>query len=144
MNFLHLIEEAKRDGKARITVAAAPFFEGTIFLLKRRFTEATHPGFFVFPSAEYKEGESVNQLLNKALVLDAGLTLDSIEGYLGHFDYDSTRQYTFLVKVKDPFSVQLSRHDAYAWAAVREAIGYPISNELREIIDRIIEKTSAS
>jgi|GEM_PF-1674251 len=143
MGFIDLIEEAKKDGIQHLYIAAAPVFEHTIFLLKRSIAASTHPGFFVFPTSEYQDGESINQLLQKALLINAGLVLDSVQDYIGHFDYDGKRQCTFIVHVKDPYAVQLSSHEAYSWVPIREAIGYPISGEMRELLDRIIEKTNA-
>lgn len=143
MELSNLLEDAKQAGITHFKIAAAAVFEGRILLLKRSEAEVTHPSFYVFPTIEYVEGESINQMLQKALLFCTGLTLTSVDGYLGHFDYDSTRQCTFLVSIQDPYAIQLSNHEAYSWALLREAIGYPISDEVRTLIDRVIEKTNA-
>ncbi len=136
--FSLLLSDAKKEGISRVHVSAAVLLQKTLLLIKRPETAATHPGYYVFPTSEATEAESLNQVLQKALVVDAGLSLKTVEKYVGHFDYEGTRQLTFLVTVTNPSEVFTQHHVAHAWVPLKEVSGYPISDELRHIVELLL------
>ena len=93
---------------------------------------------YELPTALLQKEESTQQTLQRAIVFETGLSLSKVVSFVGHIDAGKNRQLIFLVNVSDPMGVQLREHVAYAWPEMQEAIGYPISDELREILNRYL------
>ena len=91
--------------------------------------------FYELPNADLKEGESIPQALERAVTVKTAMQLKDVKSYLGHYDKEGIRHYHFVVEVKDPYSLEDNASIAYAWLDVQEAVGYPINDELREMLD---------
>jgi len=48
---------------------------------------------------------------------------------------DGVRHLNFVIKVKDPFEVEKNKSISFSWLDVQEAVGYPIRDEVREMLD---------
>jgi ADP-ribose pyrophosphatase YjhB (NUDIX family) len=128
----NLIEEAKREGMKKVIVEAIIEKEGKVLLIEPLGLGNT---FYVFPNEEVLEGETVQQALQKAVALKTAMELKEVKRYLGHYDKEGIRHLHFVVEVKDPYSIENNSSIAFAWVEAREGVGYPIRDELREILD---------
>ena len=88
-----------------------------------------------FPTAGVKVDETIQQALQRAVLEETMMEIDDVKAYLGHYDKDNERCYHFITEVKDPYSIEQSTQVAYAWLEAQKAVGYPISDELREMLD---------
>lgn len=127
-----LIEEAHREGLKTIIIEAVIQKGGKILLIE---TLGVGNTFYEFPKAVLKEGETTAQALERAIEGQTAMHLEEVKRYLGHYDKKGERHYHFVVEVKDPYSLEESRSIAYSWLPVQEAVGYPISDELRGMLD---------
>ncbi|MCB1082952.1 MAG: hypothetical protein KDK61_01465, partial [Simkania sp.] len=66
---------------------------------------------------------------------ETAMELGEVKAYLGHYDVGQDRYYHFVTEVKDPCSIEQNTKVAYAWLETQEAVGYPITDDLREMLD---------
>lgn len=132
----NLIEEAKKEGMNKVIVEAVIEKEGKILLIEPLGEGET---FYTFPNMEVLEGETVQHALQKAITLKTAMDLKEVKRYLGHYDKEGIRHLHFVVEVKDPYSVEENSSIAFAWVEVQEGAGYPITDELREMLDLYVK-----
>ncbi|MFQ6029225.1 MAG: NUDIX domain-containing protein [Dehalococcoidia bacterium] len=135
----HLLEEARRQGINRLVVAAV-ISENSRVLLLRRPESDFMPDIYEFPSGRVEEGESLDAALFREVEEETGLKITRIESYTGYFDYRSksgsaTRQFNFVVTVAVPLEIRLREHDHFAWAGGDELEKYPVTEEVRQVIE---------
>ena len=70
------------------------------------------------------------------------MNLKNIQKYLGYFDYESksgkkTRQFNFLISIKEPFKIRLSEHDNYAWVTKSDLDNFLITSNVKKILSLI-------
>ncbi|MCP5505499.1 MAG: hypothetical protein H7A38_01275 [Chlamydiales bacterium] len=132
----NLVEMAKKEEMNHIIVEAVIQKEGKILLIEPLGNGET---FYRFPYAEMLEGETMQQALQKAITLQTAMELKEVKRYLGHYDKKGTRHLHFVVEVKDPYSVEEKTSIAFAWVEARDGVGYPITDELREMLDLYVK-----
>ena len=131
--YSHLIEEAKEVGITSNHVAALIVNrEGKILLIKEDLSEKPT---FSLPTADIKEEETIQQALQRAVLEETFMELAEVKRYLGHYDIERDRYYHFITGVKDPYSLESNAKIAYAWLDAQEAVGYPIIDQLRDMLD---------
>ena len=130
--YKNLIEEAHKEGLEKIAIETVIQKSGKILLIEEL---GRGDSFYGFPKADLKEGESISQALERAVTERTAMQLKDVKRYLGHYDKDGRRHYHFVVEVNDPYSLEDNATIAYAWLDVQEAVGYPITDELREMLD---------
>lgn len=115
-----LTRTAAADGIAKTVVGAViTSGDGRVLLLRREAGDFLE-GLWELPSGGVDPGESLVGALKREVVEETGLDVTSVDGYLGHFDYQSksgkrTRQFNFTAAVAEG-DVQLTEHDAHEWA----------------------------
>lgn len=130
--YKNLIEEARKEGLEKIVIEAIIQKDGKVLLIE---VLGVGDSFYQFPNADLKKGESISQALERAVIEKTAMQLKEVKNYLGHYDKEGSRHYHFVVEVKDPYSLEDNTTIAYAWLDVQEAVGYPIADEVREMLD---------
>lgn len=128
-----LIDEAKKDGMEKIHVAA--FIRNAadqILLIEKLLQEKA---IYALPMVTVKEGETIQQALERGIMEGTSMEIAEVKAYVGHYDIGKERTYHFLIEVKDPYSLESNTNIAYAWLETQEAVGYPITDQLREMLD---------
>ncbi|MDP9616481.1 NUDIX hydrolase [Streptomyces demainii] len=113
---------AAADGITKHVVGAViPNAEGKVLLLHRAADDYLG-GLWELPSGGVDADETLTEALRREVTEETGLTVTTIETYLGHFDYLSksgkkTRQFNFTAWVThERDTVKLTEHDAHLWA----------------------------
>jgi len=135
-----LLEDAKKDQVQVIAVSTIIKNREQILLIEKGHQEEKD-GHYEIPSAILKPGETFQQAIQRAVIEETNLSISNFLGFVGHFDFISSanikhRQFAFAIEVEEPQSIQLKKHIAYAWLTPQEVVGYPISDELRSLIDQ--------
>ncbi len=130
--YKNLIEEAHKEGLEKIVIETIIQKDGKVLLIE---VLGMGDSFYEFPNADLKEVESIPQAMERAVTEKTAMQLKDVKSYLGHYDKEGIRHYHFVVEVKDPYSLENNPAIAYAWLDVQEAVGYPITDELREMLD---------
>ncbi len=130
--YKNLIEEARKEGIEKLAIEALVQKDGKVLLIEEL---GKGESFYGFPAASLKEEESIPQALQRAVTENTAMQLKEVKSYLGHYDQDGIRHYHFVVEVNDPYSLEENTNIAYAWLEVQEAVGYPITDEVREMLD---------
>lgn len=133
--YQNLIKEAREAGIKTINVAAIVRHNDNILLLERHIKPGEMSGLYELPSTILKEGESIQQGLQRALMETTGLGLVDVMAYLGHHDTEKNREYFFVVDVEGAFSLTTQRHQGHSWVDIQEAVGYPITKQVRDTLD---------
>ncbi|MFI2608836.1 NUDIX domain-containing protein [Kitasatospora sp. NPDC018619] len=133
-----LVSDARQDGITGF-VAAAVVTEATRILLVRRKPDDFMGGLWEIPSGKVEEGETILEALHRETAEETGLTIETVNGYVGHFDYPdsrggTTRQFNFAVTVEKAEPVVLTEHDAHQWALPGDLP--EVSDAVRELIAR--------
>ena len=128
--YSNLKEEAIKSGLEKIQVAVIVRQKNRLLLLEKGASVE-----YELPTAFVKEGETIQQALQRGLIEEVRLELKDVVAYLGHYDQGKVREYYFVVLVHNPSSAQAIRHRACAWVDIGEASGYPISDHLRQTLD---------
>ncbi|MEV8333891.1 NUDIX hydrolase [Streptomyces niveus] len=85
-----------------------------------------------------EKGESVLDCLIREVGEETGLAVESVDQYLGHFDYTYargrvSRQFVFALTPDKPGPIVLTEHDRHQW--IRDADELPsITGELRAFL----------
>jgi len=137
----HLIDEAKEDGMKEVVVSAIIENQKKQILLIENLE--AQKLFYRLPSAKVAPNESIQQALQRAVGLETMMEISEVKSYLGHYDRKGNRFYHFIVEVKDPYAVETNTKMAHAWLDVQEAVGYPIWDEVREMLDLYVKSKSA-
>ena len=128
-----LIETAYEEGMKDIVVGALIRKEdGKVLLIKD--LQGDDP-YYHFPSAEVKSGETIPQAIQRAVMESTAMGMKEILRFLGHYDSEGKRHLIFVALVNDPFAVEENKSISFAWLEVQEAVGYPIKDEVREMLD---------
>ncbi|MFB6813719.1 NUDIX domain-containing protein [Streptomyces sp. NPDC056347] len=133
-----LVSNAQADGITGF-VAAAVVTDANRVLLVRRRPDDYMGGLWEVPSGKVEDGETILEALHRETTEETGLIIDTVNGYIGHFDYANsrggiTRQFNFAVTVKNTEPVVLTEHDAHQWARPTDLP--PVSDAVRELITR--------
>jgi 8-oxo-dGTP pyrophosphatase MutT (NUDIX family) len=144
--FGHLLTQAKEDliKECRVSLLVEKITSGrelTLLLIEQLPLRGQQG--YEFPSGKVREVESLSQAIQRVLMEETSLSLNKVSQFLISKDSltgsASKRIFYFLVEVKDPEDIILGHHHSYAWVSPKEAVGYPISEDLREIVDLYIK-----
>lgn len=135
----NLIREAKKQEVNRHVVGAVIVRNSTILLL-RRSKDDFMGRIYELPSGEVKGGEALDSALQREVEEETGLRIKEVKRYLGHFDYKSeggikTRQFNFVVTVREPLEIRLHEHDNYAWVNKNQLNRYPVTESVKYMLN---------
>jgi len=134
----NLIKEAQKFKINRYVVGAVIQKNSSILLLKRP-KDDFMGGIYELPSGKVEENEPLDEALYREVEEETGLKVKEIKKYLGHFDYESksegkTRQFNFVVTVKEPIEIRLQEHEDYVWVDKDQLYQYPITDCVKKIL----------
>lgn len=115
-----LRQQAAADNITHLATGIA-VVNGQKVLAVRRAPDDFLGGSFELPGGGVEDGETFEQAVRRELREETGLEVAVFLGMFPGFDYStptkpSVRQFNFLVSVKNPQHVKLSKeHDQYAW-----------------------------
>ena len=144
-NYNYLLEKGKKEGIEKNVVGAIIINEDEKILIMTRKSEDFMGGIDELPSGNMEAGENIITALAREVKEETNCDMKEILCYVDSFDYKSgsgknTRQYNFVIKVKQTDNIILTEHDAYLWQTVEEIVDNPkITNEVKEIIKKYIE-----
>lgn len=135
-----LLRKAAEEEIDRCTVGGVIVNNERILLLQRPQDDFLS-GFYELPSGRVETGETLDTALRREVLEETGLTITSIEQYLGHFDYTSkgnkaSRQFSFRLLVEETNGIRLSEHDSYAWVARNEIGNCRMKQELKDLLTK--------
>ncbi|MFF7989844.1 NUDIX hydrolase [Kitasatospora xanthocidica] len=115
-----LVADAEAAGITGFVAAAVINHDGRVLLVRRN-PDDYMGGLWEIPSGTVEAGETILDALHRETEEETGLTIDQVTGYLGHFDYTTsrggtTRQFNFAVTVEKTEPIVLTEHDAHQWA----------------------------
>ena len=133
-----LLQRAHADGISRFVVGAVVMRHHTILLL-RRMPSDFMGGIYELPSGQVEHGESLGEALQREVKEETGLEVARREQYVGSIDYFSkagepTRQFNFLVRVREHSPIRLTEHDDYVWVDKCQLEQLPVSEETRDTV----------
>lgn len=135
--FGYLLSQAGKDLVALCVVQLLVERKDTLLLLEEPLSIGQ--GFYELPSGFVKQEESFQQAIQRILVQEISLSLKKVIKLLTYRDsvenQKKKRDFYFIVEVNDPEDITLSKHHGFAWKEPAEAVGYPIREDLREILD---------
>ncbi|MGG2465172.1 NUDIX hydrolase [Streptomyces sp. RGM 3693] len=131
-----LANNAQTDGITGFVAAAVVTNADRVLLLKRN-PDDFMGGLWEMPSGKVEDGETILEALYRETVEETGLTIETVSGYVGHFDYPdsrggTTRQFNFAVTVEKTEPVILTEHEAHQWALPHELP--EVSDAVRKLI----------
>lgn len=120
----YLIEMAKEDGIEKLVVGGI-VRNGDKYLILSRKQDDFMGGIDEIPSGKLEVGETLFEAVIREVKEETNLDVISIDGYIDYFDYLSgsgkkSRQYNFMVSVKDFEDVKLTEHDEFKWQDINE------------------------
>lgn len=131
--YKNLIEDAKQEGIKEMVVDAIIHKDNGEILLIENLGDVKP--IYGFPSAELKKKETIPQALQRAITEKTAMQLKEVIAYIGHYDKDGVRHFHFVAEVSDPYSLEENTNIAYAWLNTDDAVGYPITDEVRGMLD---------
>ena len=88
------------------------------------------------PSGTIIQEESISQAIQRILVETISLSLKEVVSFVTFRDNALfERTFYFIVTVHDPEDLLLRKEHAFGWVDPKELFGYPIKDNLREILD---------
>ena len=114
-----LQSELEKGSIEKVVVGAVIISDNKVLLLRRKAGEFME-GLVELPSGGVDEGEGILEALEREVVEETGLTVISVDAYIGHFDYRSgsgkkTRQLNFSITTKGEVQVNPEEHDQFIW-----------------------------
>ncbi len=131
--YKNLIEAAQEEGLKGVVIDTLVCKGDGKILLVEGLQDMN--SFYHFPCAQVKDKETIPQAIQRAVTENTAMEIKEVLRYLGHYDVDGKRHLNFVVEVNDPFAVEENKSISFAWLEVQEAVGYPIRNEVREMLD---------
>lgn len=143
--FGHLLAEAESDSISYCEVVLLVQNNSTILLLEKPVISGQ--SFYELPSGLIKQEESLQQVVQRVLMESVSLSLKRVVTFLTHRDYfkndKKKRAFYFIIEANDLEDIALSNHHSFGWIEPKEAVGYPIREDLREILDLYIKLKSS-
>ena len=131
--YKNLIEAAREEGIKEVSIDALVLKgDGKVLLVED--LQGLDP-FYHFPCVQVKDEETIPQAIQRAVTENTAMEIKEVIRYLGHYDVGGKRHLNFVVEVNDPFAVEENKSISFAWLDVQEAVGYPIRDEVREMLD---------
>lgn len=126
MELLSLLEKmAGEDGIQKRVVGGVILDDYGRYLILSRKSDDFMGGIDEIPSGGVEHGESLIDALKREIKEETNLDVEKASSYLGSFDYLSgsgkkSRQFNFLVEVKNVNNVILTEHSEHKWQTIDE------------------------
>ena len=138
ISFSYLIDDSKKENINRYVVGAIIKNNGK-FLLLLRPKNNFMGGIYELASGKVEKGENLIDALYREVNEETNLDILEITQYLGSFDYiskngDITRQFNFMVLVKEPININLQEHDNFVWVSQSEINNYKVTDSVKQIL----------
>ncbi len=119
-----LVEMANKDGIEKLVVGGIIKNENKFLILSRK-QDDFMGGIDEIPSGKLESGETLFEGVVREVKEETNLDVVQIDGYVDFFDYLSgsgkkSRQYNFIVSVKDFNNIKLTEHDEFKWLDIKE------------------------
>ncbi|MFI0218857.1 NUDIX hydrolase [Streptomyces lydicus] len=132
-----LEDQARADGIRDLIAAGIIVHDGAV-LFVRRSPDDYLGGTWEIPGGLREKGETILDCLTREVAEETGLATQSVDQYLGHFDYRNarggiSRQFVFTLTPTKAGPISLTEHDRHQW--VRETHELPTTTtELRTFL----------
>lgn len=134
--YQHFLDAAKKEGITESFIKLIIEKKDQILLLET----GEMNRFYDFPFGIIKEKESMSSAIQRISIETISLKIKNISSFLTFRDDESKRRYFyFIVEVFDPEDIFLKERHSYGWANPKDVFGYPIKEDLREILDLYIK-----
>lgn len=144
--FGHLLQTAKNDNINEFEVALITLKKEELLLLEGPYLNQQN--FYRLPTGLVLKDESLSQAIQRVLMQEALLAVGQVEHYLAYHDSETERgkkrSFYFVVTPLDPEDLATPSAHSFAWAKPEDAVGYPISSDLREMLDLFMRQKKAS
>jgi len=127
---MNLLKQAEKDRISEVVVRTLIRSGGQLLLVERSVA-----GEYLVPEALVKNDESVTQAIERGVMEWLGQRVNEVLEYLAARDENGKRRLYFIVEIDEPRSVEATSKHPVVWLDPSDAVGYPVSDELREIID---------
>ena len=136
-----LIRKGKQEGIVKNVVGAIILNEKNKVLMMSRKTDDFMGGIDELPSGNMEQGENIYDALVREVKEETNLDIVNVKSYIGSFDYISgsgkkSRQYNFVLDVKNTENIILTEHDEYKWLTIEEIRK---SNKITDEVKYILE-----
>lgn len=133
-----LIETAQADGVEKICVGVG-IKRGEKVMIARRLPEDFLGGYWELPGGGVDEGEDPLESVIRETREETGLQVTRVSNVFFGFDYRDeknrlTRQFNFMVEVKETDSVKLTEHDAFEFVGADEVDKFSLTPEMKKSI----------
>lgn len=118
-------------------------------LILKRASDDFMGGIYELPSGKLEGGESIEMGIVREVAEETQLLVTGFGEKLSSFDYQSgsgkhTRQLNYHIHVDNTAGIRLSEeHEGFAWVTREELANYPISREVKAIIEGQLPKKSS-
>ena len=136
-----LIKKGKEEGIVKNVVGAIILNEKNQVLIMSRKTDKFMGGIDELPSGNMEQGENIYEALVREVKEETNLDIVNVKSYIGSFDYISgsgkkSRQYNFVLDVKNIENIILTEHDEYNWLTIEEIRkNSKITDEVKYILE---------
>ena len=136
-----LIKKGKQEGIVKNVVGAIILNEKNQVLIMYRKTDDFMGGIDELPSGNMEQGENIYEALVREVKEETNIDVVNVKSYIGNFDYISgsgkkSRQYNFVLDVKNTENIILTEHDKYNWLTIEEIRkSSKITDEVKSILE---------
>ena len=136
-----LIKKGKQEGIIKNVVGAIIFNEKNQVLIISRKKDDFMGGIDELPSGNVEKGENIYDAIIREVKEETNLDVVNVKSYIGSFDYISgsgkkSRQYNFVLDVKNIENIVLTEHDEYNWLTIEEIRkSSKITDEVKYILE---------
>ena len=136
-----IIRKGKHEGIVKNVVGAIILNEKNKVLIMSRKTDDFMGGIDEIPSGNMEKGENIYDALIREVKEETNLDVVNVKSYIGSFDYISgsgkkSRQYNFVLDVKNTENIILTEHYEYNWLTIEEIRkSNKITDEVKYILD---------
>lgn len=136
-----IIRKGEQEGIIKNIVGAIILNEKNKVLIMSRKTDDFMGGIDELPSGNMEQGENIYDALVREVKEETNLDIVNVKSYIGSFDYISgsgkkSRQYNFVLDVKNTENIILTEHDEYNWLTIEEIRK---SNKITDEVKYILE-----
>lgn len=137
-----LVEKAKEEGIVKTVVGGIVMDSKNNILVLTRKADDFMGGIDELPSGSVEGDENLYEALVREVKEETNLDVENVISYINSFDYlsssgEKTRQFNFVVKVKEAKNIKLTEHDKYKWESIAEARNNPkITDEVKYTLEK--------
>lgn len=136
-----IIRKGEQEGIIKNAVGAIILNEKNKVLMMSRKTDDFMGGIDELPSGNMEQGENIYDALVREVKEETNLDIVNVKSYIGSFDYISgsgkkSRQYNFVLDVKNTENIILTEHGEYNWLTIEEIRK---SNKITDEVKYILE-----